>query len=178
MTSPSKLNEFSTLDRDLSSKPHAAIMLKKAYAKIAALRRIQRLVPSDVMISLFKAYVLPHLEFGYLWLLPCNGCYGHAWAKTYPAIAYSFCKCFKLDGPNYISRFFTTRLIIYSLRGSGLNVVQPPYNTLVVDNSYLYMIAHIWNRLPYVAKFSTTLAQFRARLNNVKFTGCQCMNCI
>ena len=47
-----------TLDRGLSFKPHVAIMLKKAYAKIAALRRIN----SDVMISLYKAYVLPHLE--------------------------------------------------------------------------------------------------------------------
>ena len=43
-----------TLDRDLSFKPHVAIMLKKAYTKIAALRRIKRLVPSDVMISFIK----------------------------------------------------------------------------------------------------------------------------
>ena len=45
-----------TLDRDLSFKPYVAIMLKKAYAKIAAIRRIKHLVPSDVMISLYKAY--------------------------------------------------------------------------------------------------------------------------
>ena len=38
-------------------------MLKKTYAKIAALRRIKRLVPLDPMISLYKAYVLPHLEY-------------------------------------------------------------------------------------------------------------------
>ena len=31
-----------TLDRDLSFKPHAAIMLKKAYVKITTLRRIRR----------------------------------------------------------------------------------------------------------------------------------------
>ena len=43
-----------TLDRDLSFKPQVAIMLKKAYTKIAALRRIKRLVPSDVMISFIK----------------------------------------------------------------------------------------------------------------------------
>ena len=41
-----------TLDRDLSFKPHFAITLKKAHAKIAALRRIKRLAPSDVMINL------------------------------------------------------------------------------------------------------------------------------
>ena len=89
-----------------------------------------------------------------------------------------FFKCFKLDGPNYISKFFTPRLTKYNLRDSGLNVVQPPYNSLVMHNSFLYMIAHIWNQLPTVTKSSTTLAQFRARLNNVNFTGYQCMNCI
>ena len=52
-----------TLDRDLSFKPHAAIMLKKAYVKIPTLRRIRCLVTSEVMISLYKAYVLPHLEY-------------------------------------------------------------------------------------------------------------------
>ena len=51
--------------------------------------------------------------------------------------------CFKLDGPNYISQFFTPRLTKYNLRDNGLNVVQPPYNSLVMHNSYLYMIAHM-----------------------------------
>ena len=41
-----------TLDTDLSFKPHVTIVLKKAYSMIAALRRIKRLVPSDVMILL------------------------------------------------------------------------------------------------------------------------------
>ena len=54
-----------------------------------------------------------------------------------------FFKCFKLDGPNYISQFFSPRLTKYNLRSSGLNVVQPPYNSLVMHNSYLYTIAHI-----------------------------------
>ena len=89
-----------------------------------------------------------------------------------------FLKCFKLDGPNYIFQFFTPRLTKYNLRGSGKYVVQPPYNSLVTLNSYFYMIAHMWNQLPAVTKTSTTLAQFRARLNNINFTGCQCMNCI
>jgi len=52
-----------TLDRDLSFRPHVTIMLKKAHAMIAALHRIKRLITSDVMISLYKAYVLPHIEY-------------------------------------------------------------------------------------------------------------------
>jgi len=36
----------------------------------------------------------------------------------------------------------------------------------------------MWNRLPAITKPSTTLAQFRSRLNGVEFAGCQCMKCI
>ena len=182
---------------------------KSVYAKIAALRRIKRLVPPDVMISLYKAYVLPHLEYCCPLLLGISKALknniertNHYAIKTLlnlgNSATYDFClamadmdkleqrrtlqslilffKCFKLDGPNYISKFFTPRLTKYNLRDSGLNVVQPPYNSLVIHN--LYMIAHMWNPLPTVTKSWSTLAQFRARLNNVNFTGCQCMNCI
>lgn len=38
-------------------------MLKIAYAEIAALLRIKRLVPSNVMVTLYKAYVLPDFEY-------------------------------------------------------------------------------------------------------------------
>ena len=46
-----------------------------------------------------------------------------------------FFKCFKLDTP---------RLTKYNLRDSGLNAVQPPYNSLVMHNSYLYN-SYIYN---------------------------------
>ena len=52
-----------TLDNKLSFKDHVTITLKKAYEKIAALRRIKRPIPSSIMISLYKTYVLPHLEY-------------------------------------------------------------------------------------------------------------------
>ena len=52
-----------TLDRTLSFKPHITNMLKKAYAKVAALRRIKRLVPASTMIALHKTFVLPRMEY-------------------------------------------------------------------------------------------------------------------
>ena len=176
--------------------PCDAIMLKKVYVKIAALQRIKRLVPSDVMIFHYKAYVLPHLEYCCPLLLGISKVLKNTIERTNHyaiktllklgnAATYDFClamadmdkleqrrtlqslilffKCFKLDGPNYISQFFTPRLTKYNLRDSDLNVVQPPYNSLVMHNSYLYMITHIWNQLPTVTKSSSTLAQFRAR---------------
>lgn len=83
-------------------------------------------------------------------------------------------KCFKLDCPNYSSQLCTTRITNYNLRGSALNVVQPPYNSLVMHNSFPYKIAHMRNQLPAITKYSTTLAQFRSRLNGAEFLGSQC----
>ena len=198
-----------TLDRYLSFKPHVTIMLKKAYAMIAALRRIKRLVPSNTMISLYKAYVLPHIEYCSQLLLGISKSFkntieraNHYAIKSLlnlgNSATYDLClatadmgtleqrsivqslilffKCFRLNGPNYISHFFTPRITNYNLRGNGLNVVQPSYNSLVMHNSFLYQIAHIWNQLSAIAKSSTTLAQFRSRLNGVEFAGCPCMN--
>ena len=78
--------------------------------------------------------------------------------RTLQSLILSF-KWFKLDGSNYISQFLTPWLTRYNLRSSGLNFEQPPYNSLVMHISYLYMIAHMWNPLPAVTKSSTTLAQ-------------------
>ena len=49
-----------------------------------------------------------------------------------------FFKCFKLDGPNYISQFFTPRLTKYNLRDSGLNFVQPPDITALSCTTPIY----------------------------------------
>ena len=42
---------------------HMLSLHKKAYAKIASILRITRLVPSNVTITLYKAYVLLHFEY-------------------------------------------------------------------------------------------------------------------
>ena len=52
-----------TLDKDLSYKEHISDQLKKAYAKASALRTIRRFLPLDAMIKLYKAFILPHLEY-------------------------------------------------------------------------------------------------------------------
>ena len=52
-----------TLDKDLSYKEHISDQLKKVYAKASALRRIRRFLPHDAMIKLYKAFILPHLEY-------------------------------------------------------------------------------------------------------------------
>ena len=51
------------LNKSLTFKPHITEMLKKTYAKIAPLRRLKRMAPTDILIKLYNAYVLPHLEY-------------------------------------------------------------------------------------------------------------------
>ena len=51
------------LDSKLTFKAHIKEQLKKACAKASALRRIRKFIPKYVMVRLYKAYVLPHLEY-------------------------------------------------------------------------------------------------------------------
>lgn len=52
-----------TLDKCLTYEPHIKVMLRKVYAKVAALRGIRRMIPIEVATKLYKAYILPHLEY-------------------------------------------------------------------------------------------------------------------
>ena len=53
-------------------------------------------------------------------------------------------------------------------------MLQPPYNSLVVHNSPVHDFTHIcMESLTRCRQILDILAQFRARLNSVKFTGCQ-----
>ena len=52
-----------TLDERITFKPYIQEQVKKACAKAAALCKLCKFIPQDVMIRLYKAYVLPHLEY-------------------------------------------------------------------------------------------------------------------
>ena len=51
------------LDHNLTFKAHIKEQLSKACAKASALRRVRRFIPIDTMVCLYKAYILPHLEY-------------------------------------------------------------------------------------------------------------------
>ena len=51
------------LDSMLNFIEHISSQLKKAYAKTGALRRLTHFVPMDVMLALYKSFILPHLEY-------------------------------------------------------------------------------------------------------------------
>ena len=52
-----------TIDSSLSFKAHIKSVCNKVDVKVSALRRVRKFVPSEVMVNIYKALILPHLEY-------------------------------------------------------------------------------------------------------------------
>ena len=52
-----------TIDSSLSFKAHIKSVCNKVNVKVSALRRVRKFVPSKVMVNIYKAFILPHLEY-------------------------------------------------------------------------------------------------------------------
>ena len=50
-------------DSSLTYKAHVKSVCDKVNANVAALRRVRKFIPVDVMINIYKAFILPHLEY-------------------------------------------------------------------------------------------------------------------
>ena len=51
------------MDSKLSFKPHISEQLKKACAKASALSKVRKFITQTTMIRLYKAYILPQLDY-------------------------------------------------------------------------------------------------------------------
>ena len=52
-----------TIDSSLSFKAHIKSVCNKVNFKVSALRRIRKFIPSEVMVNIYKTFILPHLEY-------------------------------------------------------------------------------------------------------------------
>ena len=52
-----------TIDSSLSFKAHIKSVCNKVNVKLSALRRVRKFIPSEVMVNIYKAFILPHLEY-------------------------------------------------------------------------------------------------------------------
>ena len=51
------------IDSFLSFKAHIKSVCNKVMVKVSALRRVRKFIPSEVMVNIYKAFILPHLEY-------------------------------------------------------------------------------------------------------------------
>ena len=52
-----------TIDSSLTCHAHVKSVCNKVDAKEAALRRVRKCIPAEVMVKIYKAFILPHLEY-------------------------------------------------------------------------------------------------------------------
>ena len=52
-----------TIDNLLFFQAHIKEICRKVNAKVSILRRIRKLIPLDIMIRLYKAFILPRFEY-------------------------------------------------------------------------------------------------------------------
>lgn len=52
-----------TIDRSLSFKAHVKSICNKVNVKVAALTRVRKFIPTEVMVNIYKALILPHFEY-------------------------------------------------------------------------------------------------------------------
>ena len=52
-----------TIDSSLSFKAHIKSVCNKVNVKVSALRRVHKFIPSEAMVNIYKAFILPHLEY-------------------------------------------------------------------------------------------------------------------
>ena len=51
------------IDSSLSFKAHVKSIQVKDNTKVAALRRVRKFIPSEVIVNINKAFILPQLEY-------------------------------------------------------------------------------------------------------------------
>ena len=51
------------IDSSLSFQAHIKEVCRKVNAKVSILRRIRKIIPPEIMIKLYKAFILPHFEY-------------------------------------------------------------------------------------------------------------------
>ena len=182
----------------MSFKDHLSTVLRKVYANVGALRRLRKLVPADISLTLYKAYLLPHLEYCSPLLLGINKTLNKKLesANHYALKALlNFGNSLDYDsilsavnmqslehrryyqplvlpgnGPDYISDLFEPRILRYNLRNSDHNLTQPSYNNRYYHHSFTYKASHMWTQLPSYIKRSTELSEYRKHLRSFNLT--------
>ena len=52
-----------TVDSFLSFKAHVKSICNRVNVKVAALRRVRNFIPPEVIVNIYKAFILPHFEY-------------------------------------------------------------------------------------------------------------------
>ncbi|RMX50657.1 hypothetical protein pdam_00017165 [Pocillopora damicornis] len=191
------------IDNLLSFNVHIKEVCRKVNTKVSILRRIRKFIPSDVMIKLYKAFILPHFEYasplfiglskGLSAKLESTNAFALRTLLNYSkSTAYEDLEHRRIEQalilvyksihnqtPNYIQEMFSLRSNGYSLRGH-LKVVLPRPTSSYMQHSFTYQASKQWNNLTDKIRMSESLSIFRKNLQDIQLSSsydCSCLFC-
>ena len=177
-----------TIDSSLPFKAHVKSMCNKVNVKVAALRRVRKFIPLEVLVKIYKAFILPHFKYCALVLVGLSSGLSHKLELTIilrhlHTVSYLcshpfFYKCMYNMGLINI-KMFIFRNNEYDLRNFN-KLHQPAYNSRFMPTSYLYITSRLWNNLPDFVRRASSLNVFKTKLSNLNLTTrvkCYCNFC-
>ena len=190
------------IDNSLSFKANIKEICRKVNTKVSVLRRIRKIIPSDIM---YKAFILPHFEYASpLFIGLSKGLSAKLESTNAFALRtlLNYSKSTAYDellktahiksleqalilvynsiynqAPNYIREMFLLRSNGYSLRGH-LKVVLPRPTSSYMQHSFTYQAGKQWNNLPDKIRMSESLSIFRKNLQNIQLSSSYDCNCV
>ena len=117
------------LDEKLNFKEHLKEKMSKAYKGIAALRKLQNIIPRNSLLTIYKSFIRPHLDYGDIIYQSGSFCqkiesiqYQAALARTGAIYGSSQTKLYKALGIESMKLRQWLRLLCYffKIQSSGL----------------------------------------------------------
>ena len=197
-----------TIDNLLSFQAHVKEICWKVNAKVSILRRIRKLIPLDIMIRLYKAFILPHFEYASPLFLGLNKGLS---AKLESTNAFAlrtllnhsrltaYEELLKIAHINSLQhqRIEQALILVYksiydqalvyiremfTLRNNGYSlrgqIVLPRPTSSYMQHSFMYQAGKQWNNLPDEIRTSESLSIFKKNLQNLQLSSSYDFNCM
>ena len=160
-------------------------------ANVSVLRRIRKVIPPDIMIKLYKAFILPHCEYasplfvglskGLSAKLESTNAFALRTLLNYSKLT-AYEQALILENrsiydqaPIYVRKMFVLRSNGYSLRG---HVILPRPTSSYIQHSFMYQAGKQWNNLPDKIRTSESLSVFRKNLQELQLSSSYDCNCM
>ena len=190
------------IDNSLSFKAHIQEICRKVNAKVSILHRIRKLIPSDVMIKLYKAFILPHFEYasplfiglsmGLSAKLESTNAFALRTLLNYSRLT-AYEELLKIAHIKSLEhrRIEQAIILVYKTIYSQapnyiqelfflrdhLKVVLPRPTSFFLQHSFTYQVGKQWNNLLNKIRMSESLYIFRKNLQSVQLSSSYNCNC-
>ena len=181
------------LDEKLNFKEHLKEKMSKAYKSIAVLRKLQNIIPGNSLLTIYKSFIRPHLDYGdiiyhqpnnvslcqkiesiqYQAALAVTGSmHGTSQTKLYNELEIEsmnlrqwFTRLKSSDLPQYLNDRIPKPSRRYTTRFSPLTDFK--VRTELFRNSFFSYTVNEWNNLDNIIKSSGLFLMFRKRILNL-----------